>query len=403
MDTFWIILLFLVVLGGGIATIAIVRRQRYIKALEAQGWTFENSPTLDATFGLNCPPFGVGYNRSIDDLIAGTTAQGIPFRVFQYGSQGHVAVLTLPRPLPELYIAAQPRADAVGQQKTFGVWTVTATDPAWAEAAVGAIGASVDAMAGGQPVDLSVDGNHLVAVGAPREAVELRAFLEALAPVAQALAGPALAQFTGPNPPAELSLYGYPQWIYRPRDDRFLDQVVSTGGGQNHAAEDVVLGEYYGIRMIALTHTWQTTRTETSTDANGNTTTRTVTDNHSEALLEFHLPWPFGDMSVNWSGWGDRVRFESADFNSAFTVRSPTPKFAYDVFHPRQMEFLLRAQPTPFAIESSRVRFAVQDVNPEVLTWRAQFLVAFLAGVPSFVWEDLGHPEPPISRDLDGF
>ena len=82
---------------------------------------------------------------------------------------------------------------------------------------------------------------------------------------------------SAPAPPSELSLYQRPDWVYRPADDQFLGEVVINGGGYGHEARDVVLGTVQGIRMIALTHNWKTDRTETSTDSNGNTTTRTVT------------------------------------------------------------------------------------------------------------------------------
>ena len=402
-NTFWQVVLVIVVLGSAIGIFFIVRRRRYIASLTAQGWQFENSPSLAASYGLNCPPFGLGFRRSIDDLITGSTVQGVPFAVFEYGRLGYVATLALPRPLPELFMASTPRPGANGLQKTDGVWTVTAKDPAWAEAAVSAIGSSVNAMAVDHPVDLSVDGTRLVALGAPREAQQLRGFVDALGPIAQQLGGPSLSSFQGDQPPVELSIYERPSWVYRPNDDQFLSEVVSSGGGYAHGATDVVLGESHGIRMIGLTHNWKTDRTETSTDANGNTTTRTVTDNHSEPILEFHLPWHFGDLSVNWAGWGDRVRFESSDFDRAFKVRSKYPRFASDVFHPRQLEFMLRARPLPFAIESGRVRVGVGSNDPALMAHSADFLVSFLAGVPAFVWEDLGHSEPPISRDLDGF
>ncbi|MFT4218193.1 MAG: hypothetical protein QM619_13560 [Micropruina sp.] len=398
----WLILLLSI--GGLVLAFFVIRRQRYLKSLRDQGWTFDGSPTLDRSYGLNCPPFGIGYNRKIDDLISGTTSAGVPFAVFEYNSLGYVAALMLPRPLPELFVGTTPRPGAEGMQRTVGPWTMTAKDPSWAEAALAAIGAAMDAMAaGGHRVDLSVDGARLVALGVPREAQAMRAFLEALAPIAQALASPALAAFEAPAPPSELSLYQRPSWIYRPEDDRFLDQVTVTSSGYSHEARDVVVGDVHGIRMIAFTHHWKTDHTETSTDANGNTTTRTVTDNHSEEILEFLLPWHFGDLSVNWPGWGNRVRFESSDFDRAFKVRSRYPKFASDVFHPRQLEFMLSARPLPFAIESGRVRFDLGDNTPERIMHCADFLVAFFAGVPGFVWADLGHTEPPISRDLDGF
>mgnify|MGYP006867434955 FL=1 len=97
------------------------------------------------------------------------------------------------------------------------------------------------------------------------------------------------------------------------------------------------------------------------------------------------------------------MRFESSDFDRAFTVRCDYPKFASDVFHPRQMEFMLRAQPLPFSIDSGRVRIGVGANDPAVMARTAEILVAFFAGVPNFVWEDLGLKVPPISRELDGF
>ncbi len=403
MNTFWQVVLVIALIGAAIGVFFIVRRRRYINSLKALGWQFENSPSLASTYGLNAPPFGLGYGRTIDDLISGTTGQGAPFAVFEYGRLGYVATLSLPRPLPELYIAPAPRPGANGLQKTYGAWTVTAKDPVWAEAAVSAIGSSVDAMAAGHPVNLSVDGTRLVALGAPHDAEQLRSFLDALTPIAQQLAGPSLSSFQGDQPPAELSLYEHPSWVYRPSDDRSLDEVVKSGGGYGHEGLDVVLAEHHGIRMIGLTHRWKTDRTESSTDANGNTTTRTVTDTHSEPILEFHLPWNFGDLSVNWAGWGDRVRFESTDFDRQFKVRCKYPKFASDVFHPRQLEFMLRAQPLPFAIEGGRIRIGVGSNDPALMATSADFVIAFLAGVPAFVWEDLGHSQPPISRDLDGF
>ena len=54
--------------------------------------------------------------------------------------------------------------------------------------------ATLDAIAtfgqAGYPVDLSIDGQHLVAVGAPKHPDELEAYLEALAPIVQASTRP---------------------------------------------------------------------------------------------------------------------------------------------------------------------------------------------------------------------
>ena len=255
------------------------------------------------------------------------------------------------------------------------------------------------------PVNLSVDGAALVASGAPEQAEQLQPFLEGVGRLAAALAPLARdGRFPGPALPSELSLYRHPGWAYRPADDRFLSEVTITQDGYGHEARDVVLGEVAGgIRLIALTHHWKTNRTVTTTDADGRTSTHTETDHHSEPILEFHLPWAFGDLSLNGPWTGGKVRFESSDFNDRFTVRCGNPKFAMDVFHPRQLEFILRSDPLPFVIEGGRLRLSPRASDPETIEWAAAFVVAFFAGVPRFVWDDLGQPTPPIDPALAGF
>lgn len=61
------------------------------------------------------------------------------------------------------------------------------------------------------------------------------------------------------------------------------------------------------------------------------------------------------------------------------------------------------AQPLPFSIDGGKVHIGVGVNDPALMARSAEFLVAFFAGVPNFVWEDLGFKEPPISRELDGF
>jgi len=52
-----------------------------------------------------------------------------------------------------------------------------------------------------------------------------------------------------------------------------------------------------------------------------------------------------GDKLVGGLGFDD-IDFESEEFSRAFWVKSGDKRFAYDVIHPRMMEFLLRG-PTP--------------------------------------------------------
>lgn len=401
------LLIVLIVLAVAVGVFFIARRQAYLKSLRDQGWAFENSPTLEVTYGLNAPPFGLGFERSVDDLISGTTHAGVPFRVFEYSTvRGYVAVFDLPWVLPEAFIslpgAGRPGATGLAQQ--YGAWQVVTQDQAFAAALMSTVGHVLDGVAATQPLNLSIDGRALVVLDAPHAAAPLAAYLDNVGAIAQAIAGSDLGRFAGGSLPSELSVYGHPDWVYRPSDDRFLAEVEHETGGDDHEARHVLLAELAGgIRMIGLNHHWTTTRIVTETDSEGHTTTRTVTDHHDEPILEFQLPWPFGDLSVNMPWTGDRVRLESSDFNAAYQVRCDYPKFAMDVFHPRQMEFMLRAAPYPFATRNGRMVVKLDRYEQDAVAGMAAFTVAFFAGVPNFVWEDLGLREPPVDPQVAGF
>ncbi|HHT9130083.1 MAG TPA: hypothetical protein ACFYEC_04365 [Candidatus Brocadiaceae bacterium] len=51
-------------------------------------------------------------------------------------------------------------------------------------------------------------------------------------------------------------------------------------------------------------------------------------------------PEKFIDKITEFAGFND-IHFESAEFNRKFNVKSPDKRWAYDVIHPRMMEFLL--------------------------------------------------------------
>lgn len=57
------------------------------------------------------------------------------------------------------------------------------------------------------------------------------------------------------------------------------------------------------------------------------------------------------DAVKNLFGFDD-IDFESAEFSRRFCVKSPDRRFAYDVLHPRMIEFLLEYEPPTIDIES---------------------------------------------------
>lgn len=386
---------------GGIAWA--IHRHLYVKSLREKGWHFETSPELSITNGLNCPPFGIGFGRSVDDQIHGTTKDGIGFNVFEYEQSGEdrIAALRLPYALPEVYVmtnARRPDIPLPQQGEGSGVYAERADYAARVFAAIDAPLRELVAL--DDRADLSIDGDRLVAVGMPAKADELEARLEALAHIVQAL-GRGFEDLACPAPAQRVGFHRT-DWTYTDRDDAWLDRTEHTESGQNHRAEDVVSGPNDGLPFVAYTHRWETVHTRTTSDSNGNSRTETYTVKHDEPILEVFLHRPFRELAVNMSGSGERVKFESLAFNKRFKVKVEDRKFGYDVIHPRQMEFLT-AYPAPdFAISADgHMRFDVRDHEPRTINHHTNFAHGFLARVPSFVWKELGLPEEQTFREVD--
>lgn len=82
------------------------------------------------------------------------------------------------------------------------------------------------------------------------------------------------------------------------------------------------------------------------------------------SYLIVHLPWPSPNLLVRREGFFDKVKgalgfddidFESEDFNKRFWVQSSDKRFAYDVLHPRMMEFLLQHLDSAIDLEGGAI------------------------------------------------
>lgn len=76
---------------------------------------------------------------------------------------------------------------------------------------------------------------------------------------------------------------------------------------------------------------------------------------HRLSYAIFRIPWlgtpkivvrkeHMGDKLVGALGFDD-IDFESEEFSRTFFVKSPDKRYAYDLIHPRMMEYLMRVQP----------------------------------------------------------
>ncbi len=411
-DTATIVLIAVLVVVVAVVVTLIVRRQRYKKALKDRGWHFDPQPPIEAVHDHQAPPFGLGFDRSIDEAISGTTSSGVPFRVFEYAYTDagpkfdeRLASLHLPLALPDVFVSS-------GGVRSGVDLAVVNIDPRLQVRAANVPAARavldqglLDAIAvfgqAGYRVDLSIDGTQLVAIGAPKKPEELQAYLDALAAVAAAVNVPALAGYAiTPRPPG-LGFYGRPDWVLVGRDDNLISTYGLTTAGFGHKTEKVVRGHNDGLPIDAFIHRWKTTRTESYTDSEGRAQTRTVTDSHSETVCIVTMSFAFPLISIG-GGWGgERVRFESEEFNDRFKVKTKNPKFAYDVIHPRTMEFLVAANPPHFRIEDRQMRFAVTTHDQLMVGYCADFAHEFFGRVPSFVWDNLGVAQPTFRRAIE--
>lgn len=139
-------------------------------------------------------------------------------------------------------------------------------------------------------------------------------------------------------------------WAFDPssdstHDDRY-SQFSCFSRGHSRAAFNTITGraEFEGLPFPAVMGDY----TYKVTSSNGKTTsTRTYTFSY----LILHLPWAgVPDLLIRRENLMDKlagaigfddIDFESEEFSRRFHVKSPDKRFAYDVIHPRMMEFLM--------------------------------------------------------------
>ena len=87
----------------------------------------------------------------------------------------------------------------------------------------------------------------------------------------------------------------------------------------------------------------------------------------------------------------DDIDFESADFSRRFFVKSPDKRFAYDVVHPRMMQFLLATEPPAVDIEYGRCCLSDgrHRWKPQEYELQLDWIVKFFDHWPDHVTADL--------------
>jgi hypothetical protein len=189
-------------------------------------------------------------------------------------------------------------------------------------------------------------------------------------------------------------------WQYTRRDDAWARSFEGApfGRGHNRQAHNILTGTHDGRDFVGFDYLYHTT--ETSTDAQGHTSSREVS--HWYSVLALRTAEGFPVLEVSPEGFFGRaigkltnrdIQLESEEFNRAFSVVCSDRRFAYDILHPRLMEQLLQTRDVGWKIQQGWM-LAIEPGRHDVtdIDRRLTVIDGVLDAVPDFVRQQYGLP-----------
>lgn len=189
-------------------------------------------------------------------------------------------------------------------------------------------------------------------------------------------------------------------WTYVGTDRSLVDrwQGEPFGRGHTRTTSEVMVGRWSGRPAISFTYSY---RTGSGKDES----------TYSYHVIALPLPAYLATLELTPEGFGTRlakvfggqdIQFESEEFNRAWRVESPDPKFAHDVVHPRLMERLMRADARGVSLRISGtdiLTWTAGQTVTERIAGRLGLMTAVIESVPRYVWQDHGYdPAVPVAR-----
>jgi hypothetical protein len=182
-------------------------------------------------------------------------------------------------------------------------------------------------------------------------------------------------------------------WLYRERDDQLTGRYLGTpfGRGFGRQARHVLTGTHRGRPVIAFEYVYK------QREGSGKNR-RTVT--YRNTVVGLTTPAARPTLEVCRAGFGRRLlgaigirdlQLESEEFNKTFHIRTENDRFAYDVLHPRTMEWMLgdaRFMELPFRFErADLVSWQNGQIQLGLVEAMVDYLCDVVERVPSFVWK----------------
>jgi hypothetical protein len=366
----------------------------------------EQETGIDDLLDLQAPPFGLGFQRRATEMVTGSTPGGHRYRSFNYAYEGglyrfkgRVLVIDLPFALPEVFWTTGSRTRA-GMEDAgrlgclqYESLRVCSVDEKVAQQVFEAVMAPTKELALilNEPVDVSVDHNHLVAVGVPTSD-GLPQLLSGLDQMITALAGTVPRRMQLPDPVARYSFFGHPDWNYEPIGDRSLLRDFSLPVRPQGRIEDLLTCEGDGVKMVAFRYTWLSDVAVNSKMSRGMVL---ETDREQEPVCAFVLDSKLPDLSINGESLGEPVNLGNREFAEAFDLRSTDPQQTYQLFNERVQDWILNVRPYGWTVRGNIIRFEVPTHDALVVAECETILHGWLDRMPREVRRSMGLPEMP--------
>lgn len=178
-------------------------------------------------------------------------------------------------------------------------------------------------------------------------------------------------------------------------DDRHPD-FDCLRSGSNRYAYNTLRGAYKNWPCTAFDYHYETH----STNSKG----RRQTHHHHFSAAIIDSPVPLKPLSIRPEGLFDKVTeflgmedidFESAEFSRKFYVKAPDRKWAYDVLHPRAMEFMLSMPVFALNFAGASVLVCRRSVfKPEEFAQALDLATGLLERLPDYVVNQLQSEAP---------
>ncbi|MQA08031.1 MAG: hypothetical protein GEU98_05645 [Pseudonocardiaceae bacterium] len=186
-------------------------------------------------------------------------------------------------------------------------------------------------------------------------------------------------------------------WQYRSNDNSVIGRYQGDpfdNRGHTRRARHVFTGQHRGRPFCCFEFSYKVRKNNTGNNSGSRNETyyyrifAIATPAHRPTLQV--TKENVGTKMLDFVGVRD-LQLESVEFNEKFKIKTDNDKFAYDVLHPRTMEWMLadqRAQQIPIRFERNelvtwqRGKFELEAMEPSL-----NYLCDFVERVPEFVWK----------------